>query len=124
MGFKWYSPSEPVSGFKWYSPSEPVSGFKWYSPSEPCGRALLTYSLFPDSSFLVLFLQGLRLSYPYLQVTLRRDSLDVVEEDYYTALYNESQAHFNTYVDAGTLLNNYAHIFDLLRRLRQLIPTL
>lgn len=31
------------------------------------------------------------------QVTLRRDFLDVVEEDYYTALYNESQAQFNTY---------------------------
>lgn len=31
-----------------------------------------------------------------IQVTLRRDFLDVVEEDYYTALYNESQAQFNT----------------------------
>lgn len=26
---------------------------------------------------------------------------------------------FSRYVDAGTLMNNYAHIFDLLTRLRQ-----
>ena len=25
------------------------------------------------------------------------------------------------YVDAGTLMNNYAHIFDLLTRLRQVV---
>ncbi|RQM19438.1 hypothetical protein B5M09_011584 [Aphanomyces astaci] len=30
-------------------------------------------------------------------------------------------AQFNTYVSAGTLLNNYAHIFDLLIRLRQAV---
>ncbi|XP_031119242.1 uncharacterized protein LOC116022611 [Ipomoea triloba] len=52
-------------------------------------------------------------------VTLRRDSLDVKEEDYYTSLYNESQAQFNTYVREGTVSNNYAHIFYLLTRLRQ-----
>ncbi|XP_057792639.1 LOW QUALITY PROTEIN: DNA repair protein RAD16-like [Salvia miltiorrhiza] len=61
------------------------------------------------------------LALPPRIVTLRRDSLDIVEEDYYTALYNESQAQFNTYVDAGTLMNNYAHIFDLLTRLRQAV---
>ncbi|KAI3457330.1 hypothetical protein Pfo_013993 [Paulownia fortunei] len=61
------------------------------------------------------------LALPPRIVTLRRDSLDVVEEDYYTALYNESQAQFNTYIEAGTVLNNYAHIFDLLTRLRQAV---
>ncbi|KAH6780513.1 Helicase protein with RING/U-box domain-containing protein [Perilla frutescens var. hirtella] len=61
------------------------------------------------------------LALPPRIVTLRRDSLDVVEEDYYTALYNESQAQFNTYIDAGTVMNNYAHIFDLLTRLRQAV---
>lgn len=33
----------------------------------------------------------------WFQVTLRKDSLDVIEEDYYTSLYNKSQAQFNTY---------------------------
>ncbi|KAK9285779.1 hypothetical protein L1049_024980 [Liquidambar formosana] len=61
------------------------------------------------------------LALPPRIVSLRRDSLDVKEEDYYKSLYNESQAQFNTYVEAGTLMNNYAHIFDLLTRLRQAV---
>ncbi|KDP22729.1 hypothetical protein JCGZ_01831 [Jatropha curcas] len=61
------------------------------------------------------------LALPPRVVTLRRDSLDVREEDYYHSLYNESQAQFNTYVTAGTVMNNYAHIFDLLTRLRQAV---
>lgn len=35
------------------------------------------------------------------------------------SLYTQSQATFGTYVTAGTLVNNYAHVFDLLIRLRQ-----
>ena len=33
--------------------------------------------------------------------------------------YTQSQVQFNAYVQAETLLNNYAHILDLLTRLRQ-----
>lgn len=61
------------------------------------------------------------LALPPRLVSLRRDSLDITESDYYESLYNESQSQFNTYVEAGTLLNNYAHIFDLLTRLRQAV---
>lgn len=61
------------------------------------------------------------LALPPRIVSLRRDTLDIKEEDYYQSLYNESQAQFNTYVEAGTLMNNYAHIFDLLTRLRQAV---
>lgn len=61
------------------------------------------------------------LALPLKIVTLRKDSLDVKEEDYYTSLYNKSQAQFNTYDRAGTLMNNYAHIFELLTRLRQAV---
>jgi DNA repair protein RAD16 len=50
---------------------------------------------------------------PVVQVTLRRDSLDIKEEDYYTSLYNESQAQFNTYVPrmffSHLSLGNEAH---------------
>ena len=35
--------------------------------------------------------------------------------------YTQSQVQFNAYVQAETLLNNYAHILDLLTRLRQAI---
>ncbi|KAG6404812.1 hypothetical protein SASPL_132388 [Salvia splendens] len=52
-------------------------------------------------------------------VTLEKYSLDADEEDYYTALYNETQLQFNKYVRAGTLMNNYMHILALLTRLRQ-----
>lgn len=34
----------------------------------------------------------------FLQVSLRKDCLDIKEQDYYESLYNESQAQFNTYV--------------------------
>ncbi|XP_027343348.1 DNA repair protein RAD16-like [Abrus precatorius] len=61
------------------------------------------------------------LALPPRIVTLRRDCLDIKEQDYYESLYNESQAQFNTYVEANTLMNNYAHIFDLLTRLRQAV---
>ena len=54
-------------------------------------------------------------------VKVRMDSLDQFEEDFYEALYTQSQAQFNTYVEAGTVLNNYAHIFDILIRLRQVV---
>jgi hypothetical protein len=54
-------------------------------------------------------------------VKVRRDCLDEKEEDFYQALYTRSQAQFNTYVRAGTVLNNYAHIFDILIRLRQAV---
>lgn len=33
----------------------------------------------------------------------------------------QSQAQFNTYLQSGTVLNNYAHIFDILIRLRQAV---
>ena len=36
-------------------------------------------------------------------------------------IYTQSQAQFGSYVEAGTLLNNYAHVLDLLTRLRQAI---
>ncbi|MBA0585925.1 hypothetical protein Gorai_016685, partial [Gossypium raimondii] len=59
------------------------------------------------------------LALPPRIISLRRDTMDIKETDYYESLYSESQAQFNTYVQAGTVMNNYAHIFDLLTRLRQ-----
>jgi DNA repair protein RAD16 len=54
-------------------------------------------------------------------IRIRKDQLDERENDFYQAIYTQSQAQFNTYVSSGTLLNNYAHIFDLLIRLRQAV---
>ncbi|KAF0709610.1 Aste57867_5835 [Aphanomyces stellatus] len=61
------------------------------------------------------------ISLPPKLVRVRRDALDEREKDFYESIYTQSKAQFNTYVSAGTLLNNYAHIFDLLIRLRQAV---
>lgn len=58
---------------------------------------------------------------PCRLVRLRRDRLDATEDDFYTALFSQSQAQFDGYVERGTVLNNYAHIFSLLMRLRQAV---
>eukprot|EP00793_Prasinoderma_coloniale_P006089 PRCOL_00004563-RA len=59
------------------------------------------------------------LALPPRQTVVRRLAMDSREKDFYEALYTQSQARFNTFVSGGTVLNNYAHIFDLLVRLRQ-----
>lgn len=59
------------------------------------------------------------LELPPRLVEIRPVQLHPVEEDFYAALYTQTAADFNDYVESGTLLNNYAHIFDLLVRMRQ-----
>lgn len=54
-------------------------------------------------------------------VKVRKEALDEKEEDFYTAIYSQSKAQFSTYVNQGTVLNNYANIFEVLMRLRQAI---
>jgi DNA repair protein RAD16 len=54
-------------------------------------------------------------------VTIRPIHLHPVEEDFYNALYTQTRASFDDYVTEGTLLNNYAHIFDLLTKMRQAV---
>lgn len=54
-------------------------------------------------------------------VTIRSVRLHPIEEDFYTALYTQTKSSFNDYIEEGTLLNNYAHIFDLLMRMRQAV---
>lgn len=46
----------------------------------------------------------------------------VLAQDFYQALYTQSQAQFDTYVGSGTILNNYAHIFDVSTRDPMLPP--
>eukprot|EP00953_Heterococcus_sp_UTEX-ZZ885_P035057 18119-Heterococcus_DN1.PRE.2 len=54
-------------------------------------------------------------------IRVRRHRLSEREEDFYQALYTQSQAQFDDYVNTGVVLNNYAHIFDILIRLRQAV---
>jgi SNF2 family DNA or RNA helicase len=54
-------------------------------------------------------------------VTIRPVRLHPIEEDFYEALYTQTKSSFDDYVAEGTLLNNYAHIFDLLTKMRQAV---
>lgn len=54
-------------------------------------------------------------------VKIRSVRLHPIEQDFYNALYTQTKSSFDDYVAEGTLLNNYAHIFDLLTRLRQAV---
>ncbi|KAJ3166157.1 DNA repair protein rad16, partial [Irineochytrium annulatum] len=51
-------------------------------------------------------------------ITVRRDLFNEAEEELYESLYAESARQFSTYVNANTVLNNYASIFSLLSRMR------
>ncbi|SBS98698.1 DNA repair protein rhp16, putative [Plasmodium ovale curtisi] len=54
-----------------------------------------------------------------LLITIRKDKLSNEEKDFYESLYKQTSTQFDTYVKSNTVLHNYAHIFDLLSRLRQ-----
>lgn len=58
---------------------------------------------------------------PPLEIKLRRDKLSPEEEDFYSSMYTQSRTQFDTFVDQGTILHNYAHVFDLIMRLRQAV---
>lgn len=58
---------------------------------------------------------------PPLDIKIRRDALSVEERDFYKSMYTSMRTQFDTYVHKGTLLHNYAHVFDLIMRLRQAV---
>ena len=58
---------------------------------------------------------------PPMNIIIHRGKLDDRERDFYEALYKRSTAKFDAYVEQGSLLHNYAHIFELLARLRQAV---
>ncbi|KAJ2843361.1 DNA repair protein rad16, partial [Coemansia erecta] len=51
-------------------------------------------------------------------VVTRRDKFSPDEEDFYVSLFSNYQREFDTYAMHGTLLNNYANIFELITRMR------
>jgi DNA repair protein RAD16 len=56
---------------------------------------------------------------PPMETVLVEITLTAEERDFYESLYKKSTARFDTFVAKGTVLHNYAHIFQLLSRLRQ-----
>ncbi|KAF8000348.1 hypothetical protein HF325_005277 [Metschnikowia pulcherrima] len=53
-------------------------------------------------------------------VEIRRDCFNEEEKDLYLSLYSDSKRKFNDFVAEGVVLNNYANIFTLITRMRQL----
>ena len=58
---------------------------------------------------------------PPLTITINIDEMTPSEFDFYESMYKQTKTQFDTYVDQGVLLNNYAHVFDLIMRLRQAV---
>lgn len=53
-------------------------------------------------------------------VCVRRDYFNEHEKDLYKSLYMDVKRKYNSYVEEGVVLNNYANIFTLITRMRQL----
>jgi SNF2 family DNA or RNA helicase len=61
------------------------------------------------------------LKLPKLNIEVRKLALNEAERDFYECIYKQTRSRFDTFVDKGTLLHNYAHVFELLSRLRQAV---
>ncbi|KAJ7499427.1 SNF2 family N-terminal domain-containing protein [Mycena latifolia] len=60
------------------------------------------------------------LDLPPRTVLVRRDYFSAEEKELYLSLFSDAKRQFTTYLDEGTILNNYSNIFSLLTRMRQM----
>ncbi|TCD69165.1 DNA repair protein rad16 [Steccherinum ochraceum] len=60
------------------------------------------------------------LGLPPRTVIIRRDYFSPEEKELYQSLFSDAKRQFTTFVDSGTILNNYSNIFSLLTRMRQM----
>ncbi|KIK96124.1 hypothetical protein PAXRUDRAFT_826315 [Paxillus rubicundulus Ve08.2h10] len=60
------------------------------------------------------------LGLPPRTVIVRRDYFSPEEKELYLSLFSDAKRQFSTYVNLGTVLNNYSNIFSLLTRMRQM----
>ncbi|KAF7330865.1 ATP-dependent helicase rhp16 [Mycena venus] len=60
------------------------------------------------------------LDLPPRTVLVRRDYFSPEEKELYLSLFSDAKRQFTTYLDEGTILNNYSNIFSLLTRMRQM----
>jgi DNA repair protein RAD16 len=58
------------------------------------------------------------LGLPPRVLKIRKDVFNEEEEDMYESLYTSTKRKFTTYVQEGTVLNNYANIFELITKMR------
>lgn len=60
------------------------------------------------------------LGLPPKVVRIRRDKFSEEEIDLYDSIYSDGKRKFDTYVSQGVVLNNYANLFTLITRMRQM----
>ncbi|KAK1216477.1 DNA repair protein rad16 [Marasmius sp. AFHP31] len=60
------------------------------------------------------------LGLPPRTVIVRNDYFSPEEKELYLSLFSDAKRQFNTYLDQGSVLNNYSNIFSLLTRMRQM----
>ncbi|KAL7424895.1 DNA repair protein rad16 [Cryptotrichosporon argae] len=60
------------------------------------------------------------LGLPPRTIVVRRDFFSPQEKELYMSLFTNAKRQFNTYLDQGTVLNNYSNIFSLITRMRQM----
>ncbi|WVO13666.1 hypothetical protein L204_101287 [Cryptococcus depauperatus] len=60
------------------------------------------------------------LGLPPRTIVVRRDYFSPAEKELYASLFTNAKRTFATYVDQGTVLNNYSNIFSLITRMRQM----
>ena len=57
---------------------------------------------------------------PPRTIEVRRDYFNAEEEELHDSLYSSTTRQFSTYLDQGTVLNNYSNVFMLITRMRQM----
>lgn len=60
------------------------------------------------------------LGLPPRTVIVRRDYFSPEEKELYHSLYTDAKRQFSSYVEQGTILNNYSNLFSLITRMRQM----
>ncbi|KAK8849448.1 hypothetical protein IAR55_004781 [Kwoniella newhampshirensis] len=60
------------------------------------------------------------LGLPPRTIVVRRDFFSPQEKELYMSLFSNAKRQFATYIDQGTVLNNYSNIFSLITRMRQM----
>lgn len=61
------------------------------------------------------------LGLPSKVVVVKRCMFSPQELEFYTSLYSETKTQYNSYAIRGSVSNNYAHIFELLQKMRMAV---
>ena len=62
---------------------------------------------------------GKEINLPPLTVKIVKLKMQDDERDFYEGIYKQQKLRYDSFAVKGTVLNNYAHIFELLGRMRQ-----